>query len=354
MWLLVLPCLLLLSWTVTAEQFYIIPSNRTSCPRDLCYTLTDVVQDSSQFFTSNTVITFLPGYHQAKTTRELSVLIKNVRNISIIGYNRTKIDSKSVIQCTGSLGFAFINVTTLKIAKLVFSFCGTEFLSNITIKEFVYPLDYETKILSTQVSNVTFYFLQTVNVTISDVTISNSTGTGLLGINMLGLSNISQTTLSGNKPNCLIFFLDREFLHFRIFSPTVFNIVDSWITFGSTHKQGYHRFATGLNIELSQTTYKVHICMNNIKTSANTGKQSGLYGNLHIVIENWMCHCSVIRAEHIVSTNTAGKYDFVHLNYGNSSLCTSTCLPKENYMVRISESHFVGSGIKVATYKKLL
>ena len=91
--------------------------------------------------------------------------------------------------------------------------------------------------------------------------------------------------------------------------------------------------------------------MNNIKTSANTGKQSGLYGNLHIVIENWMCHCSVIQAERIVSTNTGGKYDFVCLNYGNSSLCTSTCLSEEIYMVHISDSHFVGSGIRVAADK---
>ena len=275
MWLLVLPCLLLLSWTVTAEQFYIIPSNRTECPRGPCYTLTDVVQDSSQFFTSNTVIIFLPGYHQAKTTMELSVLIKNVRNISMIGYNQTNSDSKSVIQCTGSLGFAFINVTALKIAKLTFSFCGAEVLSNITIKEFVNSYDYETKISSKQVSNVTFYFLQTVNVTISKVTISNSSGAGLLGINMLGLSNISHNIFNGNKPNCLIFFLDNSFTSDP---PTVFNIVDSWITFGSrckhTHKQGYHKFkyATGLSIELTQTTYNVHIYINNIKISAN--KQS--------------------------------------------------------------------------------
>ena len=264
----------------------------------------------------------------------------------MIGYNHTNSDSKSVIQCTGSLGFAFVNVTTLKIAKLVFSFCGAEFLSNITIKEFVNPYNYEGKISSKQVSSVTFYFLQTVNITISEVTIRNSTGAGLLGINMLGLSNISQTTLNGNKPNCLIFFLDNSSTS-EIFSPTVFNIVDSWIAFGSTHKQGYHKlkYATGLNIELSQTTYKVHICINNINTSNNIGKT--LYGNVHFVIENWMCRCSVIRAEHIVSTNIAGKYDIVHLNYGNSSLCISTCISEENYMVHISKSHFVGSGIRV-------
>ena len=144
-----------------------------------------------------------------------------------------------------------------------------------------------------------------------------------------------------------------NFSTWEIFSPTVFNTVNSWITFGSTNKEVYQRldYAAGLNIELTQTTYKVHICMNNIKTSGNTAKQSGLYGNLHIVIENWMCHCSVIRAEHIVSTNTGGKCDFLRLNYGNSSLCTSTCPSKEIYMVHISDSHFVGSGIRVAADK---
>ena len=345
-----LSCLFLLSWTVTAEQLFVVPSSRTRCPRDPCYTLTDVVQNPSQFFTSNTVITFLPGYHQTKTNREPSVLIKDVRNISMTGYDPTNSDSKSVIQCTGSLGFAFINVTALNIAKLSFYFCGAEFLPNVTIKEkFVYPYDYETKILSKKVSNVTFYFLQTVNITISEVTISNSTGAGLLGINMLGLSNISQATFSGNKPNCLIIFLDISSTS-DFFPPTIFSIVDSWITFGSIHKQGYNRFkyATGLSIELAQTTYKVHIYMDNIKTSANTG---GWQGNLHIVIENWICHCSVIQAEHIVSTNTAGKYNSVNLNYGNSSLCTSTCLSEENYMVRISESHFMESGVRVVADK---
>ena len=253
-----------------------------------------------------------------------------------------------MIHCTRLLGFAFINVTTLKIAKLSFSFCGMYFPSKFTDeKNFVYPPDVKTRLPVRKMYTVTLYFLQTENVTISEVNISNSTGAGLLGINMLGLSNISQTTLSGNKPNCLIFFLDNSSTS-EIFSPTVFNIVDSWIAFGSTHKQGYHKlkYATGINIELSQTTYKVHICINNIKTSINTGKT--LYGNVHFVIENWMCRCSVIRAERIVSTNIAGKYDIVHLNYGNSSLCISTCISEENYMVHISKSHFVGSGIRVA------
>ena len=180
-WLLVVFCLIVLSWTVTAEQFYITPSSSTQCPRDPCYTLTDVVQDPPQYFTSNTVITFLPGYHQTKTNREPSVLIKNVRNISMIGYDPTNSELKSVIHCTGSLGFAFINVTSL---KMKFSFCGAIFPSNFTVEgKFVYPHDYESKLTHTQ--EITLYFLQTINVTIFKLVISNSTGAGLLGINML-------------------------------------------------------------------------------------------------------------------------------------------------------------------------
>ena len=266
-WLLVVFCLIVLSWTVTAEQFYIMPSSSTECPRDPCYTLTDVVQDPPQYFTSNTVITFLPGYHQTKTNREPSVLIKNVRNISMIGYDPTNSDLKSVIHCaSGSLGFAFINVTSLKMTNLKFLFCGAIFPSNFTVKgKFVYPHDYKSKLAHTQ--EITLYFLQTINVTIFKLAISNSTGAGLLGINMLGLSNISQTTFSDNKSNCLLIFLDIPSTS-EIISPTVFNIVNSQIiSFESTLKKklllGTY---LGLSATLAQTTYSVHINIVNITT----------------------------------------------------------------------------------------
>ena len=352
MWLLVLSSFFLLSWTVTAKQFYIIPSSNTGCPRDPCYTLTDVVQDPPLFFTSNTVITFLPGYHQTKTNRKPSVLIKDVRNISMVGYGPTNSDLKSVIQCTGSLGFAFVNVTALKIAKLMFSFCGAEFPSNFTVKErFVYPHD---KLSTTQVSKVTLYFLQTINVTISEVVINSSTGAGLLGINMLGLSTISQTIFSRNKPNYLLIFLDIP-TTLQIILPTVFNLVDLQITFESTQMQEHFRlqYATGLNIKLAQTTYKVRIYINNV-TNANTDIQNGRHSHLYITIENWMCHCSVIQAKQIATLNTAGSYDVLRilLHYGNSSLHTSTCQSEEDYMVHISESHFVGTRLWVESNQK--
>ena len=108
------------------------------------------------------------------------MLIKDVRNISIVGYNYINNDFlKSVIHCTRLLGFAFINVTTLKIAKLSFSFCGMHFPSKFTDeKKFVYPLGIKTRLPVRKIITVTLYFLQTVNVTISEVNICNSTAAG--------------------------------------------------------------------------------------------------------------------------------------------------------------------------------
>ena len=100
-----------------------------------------LVQDPTLSFTSNTVIIFLPGLHQTNISGNLTVLIKDVRNISMIGDNPTN-NLRSVVQCTGLLRFAFMIVTThLKIRNLIFSSCGAYYPSNLTvIEKFVYIL----------------------------------------------------------------------------------------------------------------------------------------------------------------------------------------------------------------------
>ena len=335
--------LLLLSWTVTAEQFYIVPSSTTSCPRDPCYTLIDVILNPSHYLGSNSTIIFLAGHHQTNITRGFSVLIKDVRNISMIGYDHTNTDSKSVIQCRGSLGFAFINVTTLRMERLMFSFCGAHFP---TVEEnFVYPQDLRTKIPLTDKLKVTFYFLQTTNVTVSEVAISNSTGAGLLGINMLGLSTISQTTLSGNKPNCLIIFLNIRSISQAI-SPTHLNIEDSHMIFGKApNKFSSDWGATGLGVMLAHSTYNIHVYINNVTTYSNV-KKDQWYGNLHFIIENLACHCSMIRVKQIKTTNFMEKMDRtqVRLRSTSGNICKCSKLGEEEYTLHISDSYFVGAG----------
>ena len=347
-WLHVLSYLLLLSWTATAEQFYVVPSHNKSCPRDPCYTLTDVAQNSSQYFTSNTVIIFLAGIHQTNITQDFSVLIKDVRNISMIGYDHTN-SLKSVIQCTGPLGFAFINVTEVKIAKLKFSSCGAHFPWKVIVEEkFVRPDDFKTKIPN--MSNVTFYFLQTINVTISEVAITNSTGAGLIGINILGLSNISQTVFSGNTPKCLLLFLNIPTTT-EVISPNILNITNTQMMFGKL-KQMYNPWnATGLNITLAQTTHNVHIHIDNIKTYSNMNEKEW-NGHLQFVIENWECQCSMVQAKNIASTNMIRREDIIQVClksklHGSSQTCNCTKPAEEEYTMSISDSYFTGMGIQV-------
>jgi len=289
-WLFLLAYLLLLSWTTTAEQFYVISSSSTSCPREPCHTLTDMVQSPSQYFASNTVITLLPGDHQANISRNLTVLIKDVRNVSLIGSDSSNNGSKSVILCTGSLGFAFINITTLRVAKLYFSFCGAYFPSKFTVdKNFTCSLYFKK-----YVSKITFYFLQTYNVIISEVLISNSSGAGLLGINMLGHSNISQTTFSGNKPNCLLIFIDFPSTS-QINQPTLLTIVNSQMMFEST---SFRSKVAGVTITLAQTAYNVRIGIHNIVIT---------HDDFEVSIDKWVCHCSTIHVTQIASTGNCSK-----------------------------------------------
>ena len=333
-------CLLLLSWTATADQLYVVASSSTSCPIDqACYTLTDVVLNPSQYFTSDTIIMFLPGLHQTNITEDLSVLIKDVRNISMIGYDHTNNDSMSVIQCTGPLGFAFKKVTTLKIARLRFASCGAS-------------LNFKVERFPKSGSTMTFYFLQTINVTISAVTISNSTGAGIIGINMFGVSNISQTTLSGNRPNCLIIFID--IFKLKVIPSTHLNIVNSHIMFGEIPNalQRYTLWGTtGLGILLLQTTFNVHIHIDNIKTYSNMNKKIW-YGNLRFVIENWECQCSMIQVKNIASTNMIRRKDRMQVRlesklHGSLPTCKCTKPAEEEYTVSISDSYFAGMGIRV-------
>ena len=347
-WRHVLFYLLLLSCTARAKQFYVIPSSSTECPSDPCYSLGDVVQNPSQYFVSNTAIKFLPGHHQTNITKDLSVLIKDVKNISMIGYNES---SNSVIHCTGSLGFAFINVTMLVIAKLSFAFCGAHFPFPVEEK-FVYLDDFVTKIHFTNESKVTFYFLQTSKVTISEVNISNSLGAGLLGINMLGLSNISQTVFTGNRPNCLIIFLDIPSASQTI-PPTALNIEDSDVMFGKIPNHSNYTYwgATGLGIMLAQSTYNVHILASNIE-AYNNMKMWNWFGNLHFVIENWECWCSMIQGNNIASTNIVEEKDKtgIYLKPKTSNnTCNCSKPTEEEYTVQISDSYFVGVGIDVVT-----
>ena len=63
----------------------------------------------------------------------------------MIGEDHTNSDLKSMVRCTlGSLGFVFVNVTSLKLTNLRFAFCWHSFLYSEGV--FLYTCDYKGRV----------------------------------------------------------------------------------------------------------------------------------------------------------------------------------------------------------------
>ena len=125
------------------------------------------------------------------------------------------------------------------------------------------------------------------------------------------------------------------------------------MTFGTSSSVSYSDLrAAGLGIMLTQITYNVHVCINSIEIYCNLD-ESSRNGNLQFIIQNWECHCSVIQAKQIASTNIVQMRDKarVRLQSKSSSDTLHTCNcskpDEEKYTVYISDSNFVGMGIYV-------
>ena len=119
---LMLLCLLLLDFIIfststSTSKLFIMPSANTSCHTMPCYSLSQVMESPSQYFTSNTTAVFPPGYHKVSTEGQL--VIQNVSNIFLVGDSH----NTTVIRCTKQFGLAFINITNLTISEIYFSMC---------------------------------------------------------------------------------------------------------------------------------------------------------------------------------------------------------------------------------------
>ena len=190
------------------SKFFIMPSSNTNCPKTPCYTLSQLMENTSQYFTSNTTAVFPPGYHKISTEGQL--VIQNVSNIFLVGGNR---NSLTMIHCTEHFGLAFINITNLTITELYFSMCGIPLsytalqLSNhLAISFHIYDYPHTAFIDYLKSSSVTLYLAHITNCFINKLQVQGSKGVGLLGVNIFGVSFLLQSQFISNSPNCVIIF----------------------------------------------------------------------------------------------------------------------------------------------------
>ena len=151
-----------------ATEYWVRPDSTSHCnTRQPCLTLPECVQNTSHYFSSNSVLHFLSGNHtNSKTTW---VRVQDVAHISVVGSTGC-----ATIQCNGTLSFTFWRVHDLQISSIDFVSCGLEVKG-----------DLHTNILHRYAVQVALLFIECSSVVLENVAVMESYGYGLLGYNMM-------------------------------------------------------------------------------------------------------------------------------------------------------------------------
>ena len=299
------------SGTSTSE-FSILPNSNTPCPMRPCYTLSQVMDNPSNYFTSNTTVVFPPGYHEVSTEGQL--VIRNVNNISLVGDN----NDSTMIKCVGEFGLVFINITNLTLSKLSFSMCGAPMSSDSQLPRSLSEI-FHFHTSSSFSSTIFTHLLHVSNLTINNLNISHSKGMGLLGVNVYGVSSIQQAVFVNNSLNCVLIFLDS-------YSPMeipVLYITDSLFMFGIRSGLYKYDIAAGFNVIAIQTTYHLKSYIRNVTVYGNAGQNMLLRIKCKVAIQATQVNC------------TGGHYyGFVLEVERNSTNC------KSQFFFHMSHSYF--------------
>ena len=154
-----------------ATEYWVRPDSTSHCnTRQPCLTLSEYVQNTSHYFTSNSVLHFLSGNHTiSKTTR---AIVQHVQNISLVGSA-----GHATVQCNGRLSFTFWKVNDLQISSIGFNKCGLEVTGDVHAK--ISSHYYDVRI------QVALLFVECSSVVLENVTAMESYGYGLLGYNIM-------------------------------------------------------------------------------------------------------------------------------------------------------------------------
>ena len=168
----VLVTLLMLGHAIHTEYF-VTPNQDTPCPALPCHTLSYYLENITQYFTSNTRISFLHGVHELHTSDVW--LIDNVSNFILTGYNMSSSHAAKIV-CMEPATLKFRNIVSLEMKHLSILYCGYPTMTFNDNKVW---------------SSAAILLIDIISLKLSDITVENSTGYGMVGINVLGNSSIS-------------------------------------------------------------------------------------------------------------------------------------------------------------------
>ena len=107
-----------LPFCAAQNTYYVMPTPDTPCLGDPCHTLTEYVNQSEQYLTSNTTMILLPGEHALQD----NITVRNIGRLVFIGNPSSSPTEVSRIICTDAT-FTFENILMLEITDLGFHSC---------------------------------------------------------------------------------------------------------------------------------------------------------------------------------------------------------------------------------------
>ena len=344
-------------------EYFVAPLKGTPCPAHPCHTLSHYLENITQYFTSNTRISFLHGVHEINKSGVF--LIKNVANLTLTGYNVSSSNAAKII-CTEPAVVAFWKIANLELKHFTVLYCG-------------YPFLQFHKMSSPAISAAVF-LRNITSLKLSDISVENSTGIGLVGTNILGNSSISHSrfmfnnyyTLASGSVNCSYGTGSCRGGNMGLFydatvpvSTNVLSIVLCEFSNGvDVLDKQYGRFSSGLSISFySALQYKVDVSIRNVLSTRNIALSGA---NFFFNLYGFIGHVSIINstssmANYLQSPDTSISPDPAGFVFYYTAINPSVQIPTtykytrgNMTLLRISASKFydnIGGGVIISLRK---
>ena len=215
---------------VEKRHLYVKPSPAFGeCPQDeVCLTLSEYLQNVSDFLTSNTAIHFLPGNHALSRNEPNPdfLFAANVHDLSLFGNS----SQNTVLNCTEKLGFAITNAVNIRIFNIMITNCG-QMISGLLKATFYYEYQHNFRIHENTTAALAFFRVSSLM--LQNVQVVGSHGYGLFGVDVGGNSNLTNCTFSHNGWKQI----DSSELHSNTANPPGGNALFAYPTLHSLLKQ---------------------------------------------------------------------------------------------------------------------
>ena len=281
--------LCLLPFCVSGSVYHVIPTEDTPCPGDTCHTLDYYMLRTPGYFTSDSVVHFVPGKHTLTVAGIFQ--LKHVQNITFIGSKLMSVPTAAVdtvpfwptssVLCARKSGFQFWNATDVFIANLSFTYCGVLMYFPATALTLLKGYEYIYTALA---------FDQVHNITIYGVIVQNSTGHGLVVTNTRGSVTVIKSAFISNGRNKTTWGGNAIFNHYEDMldcseprtSPFILTVESSHFMHGVASSPV---FTAGMQINILDSCSDIHIFINHSVFLGN--HHYGLLGggNLELFID---------------------------------------------------------------------